>query len=190
MGSWSSFHEYRSQCLFNAITNMKNCKLYTEMINDEEFVLFYQIKDRTFPGKTKFIWKCSQNLLKLIADLIWRRNSLARGFNFLPLTRQWKYTKRSQHINCLLTFAKQRSYSSLEKLSTVQTDAVSVDWSSYDGNMSITWEQNRSLLYLSWKKADFDLRVTVGDKQIRFFHYMKRLPATRRVKFTKKNNMI
>ena len=57
--------QYRSQCLFNAITNMKNCKLYTEMINDEEFVLFYQIKDRTFPGKTKFIWKYSQNLLKL-----------------------------------------------------------------------------------------------------------------------------
>ena len=103
-----------------------------------------------------------------IADLIWRRNSLAREFNFLPLARQWKYTKRTQHINCLVTFAKQRSYSSLEELSTVQTDAVSVDWSSYDGNMSITWEQNGSLLYLSWKKADFDLRVTVGDKQIRF----------------------
>ena len=99
--------QYRSQCLFNAITNMKNCKLYTEMINDEEFVLFYLLKDRTFSRKNKVHLKMfTKSTETKIANLIWRRNSLARGFNFLPLTRQWKYTKRSQHINCLLTFAK------------------------------------------------------------------------------------
>ena len=52
--------------------------------------------------------------------------------------------------------------------------------------------ENKMEAYFTFleKKVDFDLRVTVGDKQIRFFHYMKRLPATRRVKFTKKNNII
>ena len=74
---------------------------------------------------------------------------------FPPNSRILIIVKHTQHINCLLTFAKQRSYSSLEELSTVQSDAVSVDRSSYDGNMSITWEQNGSLLYLSWKKGRF-----------------------------------
>ena len=48
--------------------------------------------------------------------------------------------------------------------------------------------ENKMEAYFTFleKKADFDLRVTVGDKQIRFFPYMKRLPAIRRVKFTKK----
>ena len=41
---------------------------------------------------------------------------------------------------------------------------------------------------LCWWRVDgkFNLRVTVGDKRIRFFHYIKRLPATRKTKFIKK----
>ena len=72
----------------------------------------------------------------------------------------------------------------MEEQSTEQADAFSVDCSSYDGYMSITWEQNGTLLetFLE-KKANFNLRVTVVDKRIPFLHYVKRSPATRKTTF-------
>ena len=62
------------------------------------------------------------------------------------------------------------------------------------GGLFLLWRQYVHYLRTKWnltqtfleKKANFNLRVTVVDKRIPFFHYVKRSPATRKTTFIKK----
>ena len=105
-------------------------------------------------------------------------------FNLLPLTPKWKYTKITQQSTLLINLCIAKIIvnigRTIHRASWCLLGGLFPLWRLYVHYLRTKWNLTQTFLE---KKANFNLRVTVVDKRIPFFHYVKRSPATRKTTF-------
>ena len=152
------------------------------MIDDGGIRFLLLNKGHNFSSKTKFPLKYTHDLLKLKLQT-WDGDEIL----LLPLTPKWKYTKSTQQstllINLFIAKIIVNIGKAIHRASWCLLGGLFLLWRLYVHYLRTKWNLTQTFLE---KKANFNLRVTVVDKRIPFFHYVKRSPATRKTTFIKK----
>ena len=145
------------------------------MINNVGIRFLLLDKGQNFSSKTKFPLKYTHDLLKLKLQTWDGDEILLPEDSTCSIWRQSESTQQSCKAKIIVDIGR-----TIHRASWCLLGGLFLLWRQYVHYLRTKWNLTQTFLE---KKANFNLRVTVVDKRIPFFHYVKRSPATRKTTF-------